>query len=182
MARGAISAEEHTMSMSRITGLTLLAAALFLLCLGVSTYFWPTTEGTIIDVKHTLSFIDQTPTGVPASKHSRPRNTVVRRTIARYSYSVDSQQYSSNAISLLNDNKITTIGETRLQKGEVVRVSYLPFFQNYSVLEPGTPFPIFFSLFLAGITLLQYRLILGWFIATLVRKRNLRLMIHRKGK
>jgi len=170
------------MSASRISGIALLAVALFLFFLGVSSYFWPTTTGTIIDVKHIRSIMDQTPTGVPASKHSQPRSTFVRRTIATYVYSLDNRKYRNNTIAILNQYKLAALGEPKLKKGDAVQVSYLPFYKSYSILEPGIPLPIFSFFSLLGITFLQYRTIIQWFIAALIRKHNLRLMIYRTNR
>lgn len=157
------------MSIARITGLALLAVALLLFCVGTSTYYWPSTTGTIINVKSIHTVIDQTPTGVPELKHSRPKNTIAKRTTTTYAYSVDNQKYTNDVISILNKYKLSTEGTQRLKKGDPIHIKYLPFYKSYSVMEPGLPVTtiIFFSL--AGYILLKLRKIQSWIISVLLK-------------
>jgi len=152
----------------KVTGIAIIFFATIFMLFCLSAYFWPSTNGKVIETENFISVIDQTPT-TAAAKKPVIKNTVFNTAKVKYEYFINDQRYQNDMTSILS-KKIRAYDERGypLQKGSIVFVKYIPFMKSFSIIEVKIPFFFISFMFIIGVLLINYYKIKTMFLTSIL--------------
>ena len=154
---------------SRITGFSLIALSAIFLVVGLSTYFWPVTQGTVVSYdSYSINTAGSSP-GVGGGNITKGGSSSSEWQWMSYDYSVEEHQYHSSLIGyyLPFNIDLEWVRYThhwpsyKRNYDEIiglnVSVHYLPILNFVSVVKPGPDYRLVIFLAFIGYFVLFFR-------------------------
>jgi len=140
-------------------GQLLVFVSILLFSLGISTFFFKETTGTLTKNGLKSVLLKGGYVGIPYVP--TPSSISIVDYDLRYSYTVDGKQFEEerigmgvNALTLSPFRKMEW--EESIKRGEPIKVFYFPLAPNISVLHVGIDLLISFTLFFLGLALIKF--------------------------
>ncbi len=158
------------MTPTKLLGWIINITGVIILSLGISTYFWPTLEARVLEIKKHHIAYDNTPVITPGKK-PKLRDTHINTIEIEYEYKVDGKKYKNTTTSLFS-KRIKYYNESLLpEAGKTINIRYAPLANNLSIINTGIPIFTVIALVITGSFLLFLKEFSAWFFTTIFKQK-----------